>query len=142
MNELLFILLQQQGEEGGSAWSGMIMILAMIVIFYFFMIRPQSKKQKELKKAREAMKKGDKVVSAGGIHGRIKEISDNTILMEIAQGVVIKIDKASVFADASAQTNAKQESQKPSKKSEANMQEVSDQAAADLDVAAGKVAKK
>ena len=97
MNQLLWILLQDQSSEGGSAWSGMVMILAMIVIFYFFMIRPQSKKQKELKKAREAMKSGDKVVTAGGIHGRIKEIKDTYVMLEIAQGVTIKIDKASVY---------------------------------------------
>lgn len=97
MNQLLWILLQDQSGEGGSAWSGMVMILAMIVIFYFFMIRPQSKKQKELKKARDAMKSGDKVVTAGGIHGRIKEIKDTYVMLEIAQGVTIKIDKASVY---------------------------------------------
>lgn len=75
----------------------MIMIIAMIAIFYFFMIRPQSKKQKELKKAREAMQTGDRVVTAGGIHGKIKEISDSTIIMEVAPGVSIKVDKGSVF---------------------------------------------
>lgn len=73
------------------------MIVAMIVIFYFFMIRPQSKRQKEIKKAREAMRSGDRVVTAGGIHGRIKEINDTTMLVEVAQGVNIKVDKASVF---------------------------------------------
>ena len=63
------MLLQAQGQGGGL--SGIIMIVAMIVIFYFFMIRPQSKKQKEIKKAREAMQNGDKVITAGGIHGKI-----------------------------------------------------------------------
>ncbi len=67
------ILLQAQ-SSAGSGWSGMLMIVAMIAIFYFVMIRPQSKKQKELKKQREAMQSGDKVVTAGGIHGRIKEL--------------------------------------------------------------------
>lgn len=128
MRELLTILLQQEAGEGGSAWSGMIMILAMIVIFYFFMIRPQSKKQKELKKAREAMKNGDKVVTAGGIHGRIKEISDTWIMMEIAKGVTIKIDKASVFADPTA--NQKPE---PAKKN------VDTNAGVELEKASGKV---
>lgn len=105
------------------------MIVAMIVIFYFFMIRPQSKKQKELKKAREAMKKGDKVVSAGGIHGRIKDLNDNWVLMEIAPGVTIKIDKSSVFANPNA--DAKQDKvDRPEKKSDAGI---------DLDKAAGKV---
>ena len=89
------ILLQAEG--GGGGLSGMIMIIAMVVIFYFFMIRPQSQKQKEIKKAREAMQSGDKVVTAGGIHGKIKEVSDNIIYLEIAQGVTIKVDKASVF---------------------------------------------
>lgn len=96
--ELQTILLQAQSGEGGG-WSGMLMIVAMIVIFYFFMIRPQSKKQKEIKKAREAMQKGDKVVTAGGIFGTIKSITPetNTIMMEIAQGVTIKVSREQVF---------------------------------------------
>lgn len=89
------ILLQAAG--GGGGLSGMLMIVAMIVIFYFFMIRPQQKKQKEIRKAREAMKNGDRVVSAGGIHGKVKEITDTTVMMEIAPGVQIKVDKGSVF---------------------------------------------
>lgn len=95
MDILNSILLQQQAEGGGL--SGMLMIVAMIVIFYFFMIRPQNKKQKEIKKAREAMQTGDKVVTAGGIHGKIKEITDDTIILEIAPSVSIKVDKASVY---------------------------------------------
>ena len=75
------------------------MIVAMIVIFYFFMSRTQSKKQKEIKKAREAMQKGDKVVTAGGIFGTIKSINDTegTINMEVAQNVTIKVSKDQVF---------------------------------------------
>lgn len=94
-----FILLQSQSEGGGI--SGMLMIVAMIVIFYFFMIRPQNKKQKEIKKAREALQNGDKVVTAGGIHGKIKEIGDNTFTIEISPGVSVKVDKASVYPAAS-----------------------------------------
>lgn len=75
----------------------MIMIIAMIAIFYFFMIRPQSKKQKEIKQAREAMQRGDKVVTAGGIHGKINEISEKTVIIEVAPGITLKVDKASVF---------------------------------------------
>lgn len=93
--ELNSIVLQAQGEGGGL--SGILMIVAMVVIFYFFMIRPQSKKQKEIKKAREAMQNGDKVVTAGGIHGKIKEIAENHIILEIAPNVSIKVDKASVY---------------------------------------------
>lgn len=88
------ILLQAQG---GNNFSGLLMIVAMIVIFYFFMIRPQQKKQKEIKKAREAMKNGDAVVTAGGIHGKVKAINDASIMVEIAPGVQIKVDKGSVF---------------------------------------------
>ena len=90
----------------GGSWSGMIMIIAMIAIFYFFMISPQQKKQKEIRKAREAMQSGDKVVTAGGIYGRIKEVKETTFIVEIASGVTIKIDKGSVYPtveDATAQ---------------------------------------
>ncbi len=75
----------------------MLMIVAMIVIFYFFMIRPQSKKQKEIKKAREAMQKGDRVVTAGGIHGRIRSLSETIVTIEIAPNVQIDVDKTSVY---------------------------------------------
>ena len=134
MNVLTAILLQDTGA-GGNQWTGFIMILAMVVIFYFFMIRPQNKKQKELKKAREAMKKGDKVITAGGIHGRIKDISDNVILMEIAPNVTIKIDKTSVFADLSAPQKQVAE------KSAAKETKAVKDGGADLEEAAGKVAK-
>ena len=77
-----------------------IMMILIFVVFYFFMIRPQTKKQKELQKQREAMKKGDKVITAGGIHGVIKEVSETTMLIEVAKDVVIKVDKASVYVDA------------------------------------------
>lgn len=141
MNELLLILLDQQTEQsGGSAWSGMVMIVAMIVIFYFFMIRPQNKKQKELKKARESMKKGDKIVSAGGIHGRIKELKDNVVMMEVAPGVVIKIDKASVFADPTPASAPAKENKADSKKED--REKVVEDAGADLEEAAGKVSGK
>lgn len=75
----------------------MLLMIAMIVVFYFFMIRPQSKKQKEIKRQREAMKTGDKVVTAGGIHGKINKIDDDTIVIEVSNGVSIKVDKNSVF---------------------------------------------
>ncbi|MDE6409893.1 MAG: preprotein translocase subunit YajC [Muribaculaceae bacterium] len=96
MNQLNTLLLQAQAGQG-SNWTGMLMIVAMIAIFYFFMIRPQSKKQKEIKKQREAMKNGDKVVTAGGIHGKIKEVRENVILMEVAPNMSIKVDKNSVY---------------------------------------------
>lgn len=75
----------------------MFLILAMIVIFYFFMIRPQSKKQKEIKRQREAMKAGDKVVTAGGIHGKIREVKENALMIDVAPNITLKIDKNSVY---------------------------------------------
>ena len=68
------ILLQAASGASGGMGTSLLMMVAIIAVFYFFMIRPQQKKQKDVQKAREAMKVGDKVVTAGGIHGRIKEI--------------------------------------------------------------------
>jgi preprotein translocase subunit YajC len=87
-----------QAGPGGSSWPNIVMMVAIIAIFYFFMIRPQQKRQKDIQKAREALKPNDNVVTAGGIHGRLREIGDTYMVVEIADGVKIKIDKASVFA--------------------------------------------
>ncbi|MDR1344708.1 MAG: preprotein translocase subunit YajC [Tannerellaceae bacterium] len=99
MNVLGILLDSTAGATSGS--SGIVSflpIIAIVVIFYFFMIRPQQKRQKDIQKAREAIKQGDKVVTAGGIYGRVKEISDKQMQIEIAEGVRIRIDKNSVFA--------------------------------------------
>ena len=93
-------LLQAAGmpqQNGSMMW---IMLIAMFAIMYFFMIRPQTKKQKELQKQRDNMKKGDKVVTAGGLYGEIKEVQENTFLVTIAKDVTIKIAKESVYVDA------------------------------------------
>lgn len=101
---LNLILLQTQGVAAqgtaGSQWSFWIMMILIFVVFYFFMIRPQTKKQKELQKQRDAMKRGDKVVTAGGIYGEIKEVQENTFIITIAKDVTIKVSKDSVFAEA------------------------------------------
>jgi len=101
---LLSILLQASTSDVPAVdqpwWvqnSGFIMIIAFVAIFYFFMIRPQQKRQKDLQNAREAMKNGDKVITAGGIHGRIKDVTDTNVLIEIAEGVRIRVEKSSVF---------------------------------------------
>ncbi|MCC8144729.1 MAG: preprotein translocase subunit YajC [Tannerellaceae bacterium] len=93
---LLNVLLQAAG--GTSQWSGLVMMVVIVAIFYFFMIRPQQKRQKDIQKAREALTVGDKVVTAGGIYGKIKEIGDVYMTIEIANGVNIRVDKTSVFA--------------------------------------------
>lgn len=103
---LLTILLQQQGQ--GSGWSSIIMMVALVAIFYFFMIRPQTKRQKEVRKFRESLAVGDKVVTAGGVYGKIKEIKDNIIVLEIAENVRIRIDKSSIYATAADSTTTTQ----------------------------------
>lgn len=95
MNTLNSILLQQ--AAGGGQWSGILMIVAMIAIFYFLMIRPQSKKQKELQKQRDAMQKGDRVITAGGLHGKIKNVKESTFVLEVATNVELEFDKTSVY---------------------------------------------
>ena len=110
---LNLILLQAEGAAQQSQWSFWIMMILIFVVFYFFMIRPQTKKQKELQAQREAMKKGDKVVTAGGIYGEIKEVQDTTFIITIAKDVTIKVSKDSVFADAA---DAQQAAAKEEKK--------------------------
>lgn len=106
----LNILLQaaQEGQGGMGGYSGIIMMVLIFVVFYFFLIRPQSKRQKEIQKQRESLKVGDRVVTSGGIYGKIKELNDSTVLIEIAENVKIKVDKNSVFPSAEdAQASAK-----------------------------------
>jgi len=103
---LLHILLQAEaapatgGGMFGGGYSGIIMIVLLFAVMYFLMIRPQQKKQKEIMKMRQAMKVGDRVVTSGGIYGKIKDINDTNFSIEIAENVRIKVDKASVFAAA------------------------------------------
>lgn len=102
-----FIPLQ---AAGGADFSGIIMMVVLFAIFYFLMIRPQQKKQKEVKKFRDALTKGDSVVTAGGIYGKVKEVKENAFIVSIADGVCIKVDKNSVFAtpaDAQTETETK-----------------------------------
>lgn len=83
----------------------LIMLVLILVVFYFFMIRPQMKKQKELKKFRENLQKGDKVVTIGGIHGVILEVSDATILIS-SEGTKIRFEKSAISQSAADQLGA------------------------------------
>ena len=89
------ILLQDQ-----AGWANIVMIVVLIAIFYLFMIRPQQKKQNQIKKFREGIRVGDNVVTAGGIYGKIRSIEDTTFSLEIAKDVRITIDKGSVYPSA------------------------------------------
>jgi len=90
------ILLQAASgaDAGGNGMMSLVMIVALIAIFYFFMIAPQQKKQKKINAFRDSLKK---VMTAGGIYGRVREIKDNAVILEIADGVRIKIDKNSIY---------------------------------------------
>lgn len=97
---MLHNLVTLQAEGASSGMMNMLMIVALIVVFYFFMIRPQQKKQKEIRKFRQGLQKGDKVISAGGIYGKIIDMKENYVLLEIDKGVNIRIDKGSVYPSA------------------------------------------
>ncbi|MBN8702110.1 MAG: preprotein translocase subunit YajC [Bacteroidetes bacterium] len=76
-------------------------IILIIVVFYFFMIRPQLKKSKEQKKFRESIKKGDKIITIGGIHGKIADINEKTFLIDVGGGVRLEIEKQAVSMESS-----------------------------------------
>ena len=77
--------------------SMLLMMVALFAIMYFLMIAPQRKKQKKVNEFRNSLQKGDKVMTAGGIYGRIREINDTFVLLEIDSNVTIKIDKNSIY---------------------------------------------
>jgi len=104
---LLNILLD--GEPVATKDGGMsmiVMLLLMGVVFYFFMIRPQQKRQKELDQFRSKLSKGDKVMTVGGIHGTVSTVTENAVVMLIAEGVEISVEKNCVVADSSFVNNA------------------------------------
>lgn len=89
-----------QGAEPNPIMTFLPLVL-IIVVFYFFMIRPQMKRQKELATFRNSLEKGDKVVTTGGIYGKILEIKDNTVLLQVDDNVKIRVDKAAIVKDMS-----------------------------------------
>ena len=99
----LFILLTDQATQpqGGSMWSSMIFIVLLIVVFWLFFIRPQSKKAKEEQKFRNELKKGDKVVTIGGFHGKITEVKETTVMLSIAPNTEVEIEKTALVKDGS-----------------------------------------
>lgn len=83
------------------------MIILLVVIFYFFMIRPQQKRQKEINKFRAGVQRGDRVITSGGIHGKVRDVKENSFVIEIANGVSITVDKNFVYPSvADAQSDA------------------------------------
>jgi preprotein translocase subunit YajC len=95
--QTLFVLLQAQGDGGLSM---ILMLVAMFAIMYFFMIRPQQKKQKEIQKFRNSITKGQEIITAGGIYGVVRDVDEanQILIVEIANGVRVRIDRNTVFA--------------------------------------------
>jgi len=92
-------------QLGGGGIGGFVPIILIIVVMYFFMIRPQVKKQKDTKKYIDELKKGDRVVTTAGMHGKIADITDSYFLIEVDNGVKIRFDKSAISLDASKALN-------------------------------------
>lgn len=99
MNTIFMLTLQQTGSQGGGASMQFVFLILIVVVFWFFMIRPQMKRQKELKKYREELKKGDKIMTTGGIFGKIVEINDFTVIIEVESQARLKVSKEAVVKD-------------------------------------------
>lgn len=101
------ILLQQAAPQGGlGQYQGIIFLVLMVVVFYFFMIRPQQKKQKDQKKFIEEIKKGDNIVTIGGIHGKVTSVEDGSVTVDIDRGTKITLEKSAISLEQSKKLNA------------------------------------
>jgi preprotein translocase subunit YajC len=96
----VILMMQPEGQDANPLMS-FLPLLLIVVVFYFFMIRPQMKRQKEVRKFRESLAKNDKVVTTGGIYGRVVEVKETTVVLEIAKDVQIKVDKNGIVKDLS-----------------------------------------
>ena len=99
------ILLSAQSNAGGGGMGVLIMMVAIFAIMWLFMIRPQQKRQKEIRKFQNSLQEGTKVITGGGLYGTVKRIdlAANIVEVEVARGVVVSVDKNYVFADANSQ---------------------------------------
>lgn len=107
---MLSILLQEPAATGAGSWSGIVMMVLIFVVFYFFLIRPQTKRQKEIRKFQDSLENGKRVITSGGIYGKIREVKDDVVVLEVADNVRIKVSKSMVF---DSPENAQQQAQQP-----------------------------
>lgn len=96
MNLLSMFLMTPSEGGSGDQTQFFIMMGLMIVVFYFFFIRPQQKKSKEIKKFREGLEKGSRVVTIGGIHGKVTEVKDDIVHLDVGNGVRLKVNRDAV----------------------------------------------
>ena len=109
MTHLLSILLQSgQPTGGGGMGSTLLMFGLMFVVFYFFMIRPQAKKAKDAKKFRENLQKGTRVVTIGGMHGKVVEVEEKTVLLQVDDNVRLRFEKSAIAVDNTQQLTEEQ----------------------------------
>ena len=108
MNHLFqTIFLMAPPKEGQNPFMSLLPILLIIVVFYFFMIRPQMKKAKQAKEFRESLKKGDKIITIGAIHGKITDVADTSLVIEVEGGNRLRIEKSAVAHSAQDQLGSK-----------------------------------
>jgi len=109
MNLLNLLMMGGTGPQSkGSPYSSIIFLVLIIAVFYFFMIRPQSKRAKEERKFREGLQKGDRVITAGGIHGKIVEVQDTAVIIEVLDQTRLKVEKSSLTKHANAGSGAEE----------------------------------
>jgi preprotein translocase subunit YajC len=104
MGNLVYVYFMAQPAGASGSANPLVTFLPLIlvfVVFYFFMIRPQMRKQKELTSYRNALKKGDKVITTGGIYGRVLEVKDNIVILDVGGDVKLKVDKSALLKDSS-----------------------------------------
>ena len=103
---MISTILLMSGQQGGGS-SGMLIVMPLVlVVMYFFMIRPQTKKAKEAQQFKEKVEKGQKIVTIGGIHGRILEVKDSTFVIEVGNGMKLEIEKSAVSMESTKALNA------------------------------------
>jgi preprotein translocase subunit YajC len=105
MTNFAYLILMGQPTGTAGASNPLVTFLPLIlvfVVFYFFMIRPQMKKQKEMNNYRSSLKKGDKVVTTGGLYGKVYEVKDNYVMMDVGGDIRLKVDKNALVKDPSA----------------------------------------
>ena len=95
----MFTILQAAAGQQGNGWSMWVMLALIFVVMWFFMIRPQRKQQKELQDFRNSLKKGDKIVTIGGIYGTVAEIKEDSVLIEVDNNVKIRVSKQALVKD-------------------------------------------
>ena len=104
------------GGEGGAGLMSFLPLVAIIAIFYFLILRPQSRKQKETQKMLSALKKGDRVITVGGIHGVIQSIRDSTVIVKVDENVKLEFNRAAISSVSSSARDDRDDKSEEEKK--------------------------